>query len=85
MDWETPNLSEAWDKFQKHVDLMFAGPYKAKTEAEKTVYLLIWVGEKGRDIHDMWTDLADADKLTTYYKCFKDYVAPKSNIIFARY
>ena len=35
MDWESLNLPEAWDKFQKHVDLMFAGPYKAKIEAEK--------------------------------------------------
>ena len=33
MDWESPNFPEAWDKFQKH-----AGPYKAKTEAEKIAY-----------------------------------------------
>ena len=34
----------------RHTALMFSGPLKAKTEEEKVSHLLLWVGDKGRDI-----------------------------------
>ena len=71
IDWSSSNLPEARDKFQKHVELMFSGPYKSRSEAEKCSYLLIRVGEKGRDIHSTWTELKDADKLATHYTNFR--------------
>ncbi len=55
MNWEATNLPEAWRKFQQHAELMFSGPLKKKGEDEKCSYLLLWVGEKGRDIFNTWT------------------------------
>lgn len=86
MDWDASNLPEAWRKFKLHVELMFSGPFKKKGEDEKCSYLLIWVGERGRDIYDTWTLTDDERKvLNTYYERYEAYVMPKSNIIFARY
>ena len=71
----------------RHTALMFSGPLKAKTEEEKVSYLLLWVGDKGRDIRHTWTDLTadDAKKLDTFYERFKKHVRPTLNPIFARY
>lgn len=49
-------------------------------------YLLLWVGEKGRDILNTWSLSADEAKiLKSYYDCFTVYFEPKANVIFARY
>ena len=71
----------------RHTALMFSGPLKAKTEEEKVSYLLLWVGDKGRDIRHTWTDISadDAKKLDTFYERFKKHVRPTLNPIFARY
>ena len=71
----------------RHTALMFSGPLKAKTEEEKVSYLLLWVGDKGRDIRHTWTDITadDAKKLDTFYERFKKHVRPTLNPIFARY
>ena len=71
----------------RHTALMFSGPLKAKTEEEKVSYLLLWVGDKGRDIRHTWTDIStdDAKKLDTFYEHFKKHVRPTLNPIFARY
>ncbi len=59
---------------------------KKKGEDEKCSYLLLWVGEKGRDIFNTWTLSADEAKiLKSYYDRFTAYVEPKANVIFARY
>jgi len=55
MDWDSSNLPEAWDKFIRHSMLVFSGPLKSKSEEEKVSYLLLWVGDKGRDIRHTWT------------------------------
>ena len=55
MHWDGDNLKENWRRFKQHVELMFSGPLKSRQEAEKCSYLLIWVGQKGRDIYNTWT------------------------------
>ena len=88
MNWKSSNLPEQWEKFKLHVDLIFSGPLEAKTEAEKVSYLLLWIGEEGRQIYKTWTLAApgtDPTKLDTYYKKFKAHVQPKLNPIFSRY
>ena len=87
MNWEATNLLEAWKKFHQHVDLIFRGPLKAKTEEEKVSYLLLWVREKGRDIFSTWSPVEgeDSKKLEHYYEKFLVHVQPKLNPIFARY
>lgn len=86
MNWDACNLPVAWRKFRLHVELMFLGPFKRKAEDERCSYLLLWVGEKGRDIYNTWTLTQDESKLLkSYYDRFEAYVMPKSNVIFARY
>ena len=86
-NWDDTNLPEQWQKFKRHVELVFSGPLKSKTEEEKVSYLLLWMGDKGRDVRATWTNISEQDskKLETYYKRFKDHVQPKLNPIFARY
>uniref|UniRef100_A0A674EBM2 Gypsy retrotransposon integrase-like protein 1 n=1 Tax=Salmo trutta TaxID=8032 RepID=A0A674EBM2_SALTR len=86
MDWESTNLPDAWRKYKQHVELMFTGPLKERGEEEKCSYLLLWIGEKGRDIYNTWTlTEAESKALKTYYDRFEAYVVPKTNTIFARY
>ena len=88
MDWESGNIPEAWKKFKQHLELMFKGPLKSKSEAEKCAYLLIWIGDKGRDVYNTWEGTVSEDekkKLATYYTKFGNYVSPKSNPLFSRY
>ena len=87
MNWEASNLAEAWKKFHQHVQLIFEGPLKAKSEEEKVSYLLLWVGDKGRDVYNTWAKIEgdDAKKLEPYYTRFLAHCQPKLNPIFARY
>ena len=87
MQWDGDNPKENWRRFKQHVKLMFTGPLKSKTEQEKCSYLLIWVGQKGRDIYNTWSDISDDDrkKLETYYERFETHVSPKANPVFARF
>ena len=41
---------------------MFTGPLKGKSEEEKVSYLLLWVGDKGRDIRHTWKDIKAGDE-----------------------
>jgi hypothetical protein len=45
---------------------MFDGPLSEKSEKVQCAYLLIWLGEKGRDLFSTWT-LADAEKTRSMY------------------
>ncbi|XP_062603293.1 uncharacterized protein K02A2.6-like [Saccostrea cucullata] len=87
MDWSSSNLREAWKKFEQHVKLIFAGPLKEKNEEEQVSYLLLWIGEKGRDIYNTFPAFSNDDmkKLQPHYDRFLRYVQPKLNPIFARY
>ena len=86
MNWNSENLPDAWKRFRQHADLMFSGPLLSKSEAEKVSYLLIWVGEKGRDIHNTFSNITEQnrDKLKTYYTNYEQYVTPKSNKIICK-
>lgn len=86
MNWESANLIEAWKKFEQVCNLIFSGPLKEKSDAEKCSYLLLWIGETGRDIFNSWTDLKTEDetKIEKLCKRFKDHVQPKTNVLLAR-
>ena len=79
-------MPDAWRRFRQHVELMFSGPLHKLKEEEKCSFLLLWIGEKGRDVYNTWTLTPDQRKLlATYYDNFEAYVTPKANPIFARY
>lgn len=87
MQWDGDNLKESWRRFKQHLELMFYGPLKPRSEAEKCSYLLIRVNWKGRDIFNTWDDISDdhKNKLRTYYERFEAHVNPKVNPVFARF
>ena len=86
LDWESQDLPRAWKTFQTHVEFMFKGPLKSKSEEEKCNYLMIWVGNKGREVYSTWNLSADDQKdLKKLYDNFAEYVEPKANRVFARY
>ena len=85
-NWESGDLPTTWKSFRQHAEFMFNGPLKKKTEEEKCNYLMLWIGEKGRDVYSTWTLTADERKsLEVLYEKFKSYVEPKSNVLFSRY
>ena len=85
MQWKGNNLKYRHG-FKQHIELMFTGPLKSINEA-KFSSLLIWLGQKGRDIYNTCTDISEEDrqKLQTYYDRFENQVIPKSNPVFARF
>jgi hypothetical protein len=86
MNWSSGDLPAAWKSFQQHCEFAFGGPLKGKSEEQRCNYLMIWVGEKGRDVYNTWNLTGEeSKKLNTYYEGFEAYVKPKSNNIFARY
>lgn len=86
MNWESGDLVAAWKSFKQHAQFMFHGPLKTKSQEEKCNYLMLWVGEKGRELYSTWDLTADdKKKLDTYYDKFLEYVQPKTNTVFARY
>ena len=87
MQWDGDNPKENWRRFKQHVELTFTGPIKSRSEQEKCSYLVIWVGQKGRDIYNTWSGISDDDrkKLGTYYERFESHVSPKANPVFARF
>jgi hypothetical protein len=79
-------LPAAWKLFQQHCEFAFGGALEGKSEEQRCNYLMIWVGEEGRDVYNTWNFTGEeSKKLTTYYERFEAYVKPKSNNIFARY
>jgi len=86
MDWEAKDLSTAFKKFKDHAEFMFCGPLDKKPEAVKCSYLMIWSGEKGRELFSTW-DLSDTQKkkLQSYYEKFDEYCKPKTNVVYNRY
>ena len=86
LNWDSADLPGAYKSFETHCRFMFEGPLKAKSEAEKCAYLMIWLGNKGREVYGTWTLTDDEQKsLETLFKKFEDYVKPKSNKVFNRY
>ena len=82
MEWSAHDLPTAFKQFKDHTDFMFGGPLASKTEAVKCNYLMLWVGDKGRQIYSTW-DLSEDDRkiLSILYERFELYCKPKSNQI----
>ena len=78
MDWSSGDLPSAWKAFKQHCEFTFGGPLKQKNEEVKCNYLMLWVGDKGREIYSTWELGPDeAKKLKTYYTKYEAYVKSK--------
>ena len=86
MDWSSLNLLGAFKKFRQHAELIFAGALRDKDPEVHCTYLLLWVGEKGREISNTLTLTNDQKKdISEISSAFQTHVQPKSNPVFARY
>ena len=74
-------------KFKRHVEIVFSGPLKDKSEEEHISYLLLLVGEKGRDVHQTRQGISEgeAKKLATCTDRFKLNVQPQLNPISVKF
>ena len=73
-------------KFRGHADLMFSGPLKDKDDSAKVSYLLLWMGEKGRDIYRTLVLTKEQRKsVNDICEAIERHVQPKSNPVFSRY
>ena len=86
INWNSRNLHEEWKQFQQHATLMFKGPLKRANQEEQSAYLLIWVGNTGREIFNSWgLSEEDSKNINTLMERFQQHSAPKKNTVFARY
>ena len=86
INWNSTHLNEEQKKSKQHAKFMFQGPLKQASPSEKCPNLLIWVGETGRDIFNLWNlDAPDRENIDTLYTVLENYTAPWRNSVFARY
>ncbi|XP_053379955.1 uncharacterized protein LOC123555933 [Mercenaria mercenaria] len=86
INWDSRDLKTEFKKFKTHCNFMFGGPLNSKSEEQKVNYLMLWVGEKGRDIYSTWTLSNDEKKkLEPHFTKLEEYCEPKSNVIYSRY
>lgn len=84
--WNAQNLHKEWKQFEQHTTLMFKKPPKHAIQEEQCAYVLIWVGNAGRDIFNSWGLMEeDSRNIDTLLCRFHDHMAPKKNAVFARY
>ena len=68
--------------------MIFTGPLKEKAEEKKGSYLLLWVGDKDRNIYHIFPAFSTEEKkkLKPHLDKFERHVQPNKNTpIFARY
>ena len=87
LNWEVPDLPNAFRSFRQYCNLIFEGPYSAKSEREKVTFLLLWIVRHGIDLYNSWTwnSLEDKHKLDAVWKKFSDHIEPKVNAYLARF
>ena len=86
INWNAPNLTEEWRRFQQLAELMFLGPLKKISDEEKAAYILIWVGNEGRDIFNSWNATPKQGQDVEFlFANFKKHTEPKKNALFSRY
>ena len=87
LNWETPDIPNAFRSFRQYCNLIFEGPYSAKSEREKVTFLLLWTGRHGIDLYNSWTwnSPEDKHKLDAVWKKFSDHIEPKVNAYLARF
>ena len=86
IDWHSGNLPETLRKFRRTCQYIFDGPLAEKDEKIKVQYLMLWVGQEGRDICDGWgLSAEDNILLTPHWKGFGEYAKPKSSFRVSRF
>ena len=87
LNWEAPDLPNAFRSFRQYCNLIFEGPYSTKSKREKVTFLLLCIGRHGIDLYNSWTwnSPEDKHKLDAVSKKFSDHIALKFNVYLARF
>ena len=86
MNFDEGNVSDSFNKRRQVIELMFTGPLATKSGAEKCSYLLLCVGQQGRDIHNTWTLTNDQKKDPAFLLSkFEEYCEPRKNVTLERH
>ena len=87
LSWSSSNLPDAFRSFRQYCQLIFDGPFAAKSEKEKVTYLLLWIGSHGRDIYDgwTWTNPDERYQLDAVFNRFEKHIEPQVNSYLARF
>lgn len=78
---------DAFKSFKAYCEVMFAGPLKGKSEEKQCNYIMLSVGEKGRNMY-FTLNLQGDDKKKLwkfYFDCFKQHNKPQFKVIYASY
>ena len=49
--WNASKVDKEWHRFNQHCSFTYDGPLAQKTEREKLNYLMLYTGDKGREIY----------------------------------
>jgi hypothetical protein len=85
MNWDSQNPMEEFKKFRQHAELIFSGALREKEEVQVT-YLLLWIGDRGRQIYNTLT-LTELQRksIKAISDAIQKRLQPKSNPVFSRY
>ena len=87
MDWTPgPDLLTRFKRFRQKCELLLDGPLKSRDSTQKCKYVLLWSGDYGLDLFNMWALTEEQQKnLKEYWTRFEDHVKPQANHILNRY
>jgi hypothetical protein len=84
INWESENLDEGVEVWGTRKTYISWPPVNWKKI--QCAYLLIWIGEKGREIYKTFEiEAENKNKIEPYLLKFHEYATPKKNRVFTRY
>lgn len=85
-NWEAQDTVEERRTFIQHVEFWRKAILNRNKEKEHCNYLMIWIGDKGRDIYSTWNlSEKDSKHFSVIKKKFKNNVKAKTNRVYSRY
>ncbi|ELU14895.1 hypothetical protein CAPTEDRAFT_210932, partial [Capitella teleta] len=86
MNWKAENLHREWQRFNKDFSYYCMGPSTPKEEEVKVGYLLLFVGERGHEIHESVSlSKENQKKLKENLMVFKNFTSPRKNTLRSGY
>ncbi len=80
INWESKNLVEQWNYFERVCKRVFKGPWKDMPKEEQAAHLQLWVGMEGDKLIQSWKLTEEQEKdPAVFFTKFKAHFEPKCN------